>query len=629
MDVPYDLIHRWLSNQADDQACLQLEQWLLEDPEHVTIFMEQCLDDAALKQQFLHQDVEVLMRTLLDELDAPHQSDEQDAVIMREILAEVLQRREARESAEAMLAQQEAQRHGGRQPDRRDAAPQPAQPQPSRGLVFDLAGVQVYRSEAGGARSLRRWLWAAGVLLAGVLAYIVLGTPPAPAPQNNQAAGQSQPLAQPDRPMQVATLGMSHQAAWPDGIGLDDGDRLVAGQTISLGAGLVELQMDRGAVVIVEAPFEIELIDDNRLRLNYGRLVASVPASAMRFTVDTQTAQVVDLGTDFGVQAERDGRTQAAVFSGRVELFEAEASSADPSSTNTVPQARRSIILGTGWTASVTRDAGLSERAVTFNINQQTQFSRSLSPEDLAALDYRRAVLATRPTAYWSMERHGQLRYNDWVDNRGALALAQHGAIESAPGLFGRAARFTARDGDPQYIDLASAGEIPALNQADAYSICLWFYTQQAHLGTMFSLIVPSDDPATPNSHQAQIALLESPQGPILRAVHRTPPGPDPTGHDLYGDGPYPLGQWTHVALCVDPQSARLYVNGRLMREAADPKPLRGRVALRLGTIGEVEFSPLSRRQFQGMIDEVAIYDRALTEPELLRLATPPSTPRP
>ncbi len=57
-----------------------------------------------------------------------------------------------------------------------------------------------------------------------------------------------------------------------------------------------------------------------RVELNEGRLVAYVPRRARGFVVVTPTAEIVDLGTEFGVAVESDGKTDVDVLRGVVEI---------------------------------------------------------------------------------------------------------------------------------------------------------------------------------------------------------------------------------------------------------------------------------------------------------------------
>jgi len=49
-----------------------------------------------------------------------------------------------------------------------------------------------------------------------------------------------------------------------------------------------------------------------------GRLTATVPSGATEFTVRTPTSEIVDLGTEFGVEVDEQGNSMAVVLSGRI-----------------------------------------------------------------------------------------------------------------------------------------------------------------------------------------------------------------------------------------------------------------------------------------------------------------------
>ncbi|MDX1565236.1 MAG: FecR domain-containing protein [Phycisphaeraceae bacterium] len=104
--------------------------------------------------------------------------------------------------------------------------------------------------------------------------------------------------------------GMGHVAA---------GRTLPASSDLRLLEGVVQFRMSSGAEVILEAPAEFRLTENNRMRLLRGRLSASVPERANGFTVDAPTVQVVDLSTAFGVEVDEAQETDVHVFEGEVE----------------------------------------------------------------------------------------------------------------------------------------------------------------------------------------------------------------------------------------------------------------------------------------------------------------------
>ncbi len=106
--------------------------------------------------------------------------------------------------------------------------------------------------------------------------------------------------------------------------------------------------MSRGATVLIEGPCIFELLNDNAIRMHRGRIAAQVPERAIQFTVKTPTAQIVDLGTEFGVDVKASGHTVAAVFDGRVRLAEAIESSDQTPQTVELTQGKQTHVDTTG-----------------------------------------------------------------------------------------------------------------------------------------------------------------------------------------------------------------------------------------------------------------------------------------
>jgi hypothetical protein len=87
-----------------------------------------------------------------------------------------------------------------------------------------------------------------------------------------------------------------------------------------LEAGVVEFVFAGGARVRIEGPAEFAPRSGMQIQLTRGRLMAYVPERAHGFTVITPSAEVVDLGTEFGVEVDGEGATDLHVIRGRVEL---------------------------------------------------------------------------------------------------------------------------------------------------------------------------------------------------------------------------------------------------------------------------------------------------------------------
>lgn len=123
-------------------------------------------------------------------------------------------------------------------------------------------------------------------------------------------------------PRPVATLVWGKACTWGSGaLPTEVGARLPAGR-LSLAEGLARIVFADGAEVTLEAPAELELVSASRCILHAGRLVAKVPDRAIGFKVDTPTAVIEDLGTEFGVNVHRGDSPSAdvQVFNGLVNV---------------------------------------------------------------------------------------------------------------------------------------------------------------------------------------------------------------------------------------------------------------------------------------------------------------------
>ncbi len=92
---------------------------------------------------------------------------------------------------------------------------------------------------------------------------------------------------------------------------------------LDLKTGSLRFRISSGAVVDVEGPVALELVDPMRLRLLRGNVTTDVGTEARGFVVDTASACVLDMGTRFGVSVGNDGSTDIVVLQGEVEVHRA------------------------------------------------------------------------------------------------------------------------------------------------------------------------------------------------------------------------------------------------------------------------------------------------------------------
>jgi hypothetical protein len=129
--------------------------------------------------------------------------------------------------------------------------------------------------------------------------------------------GPSVPTA-PVAPPVVATVTKASDARWdrPD-TPPTPGTELIPG-LIRVETGFLEITFNSGARIIIEAPAEMDVVDENMARLNSGVLTAHIPPTAQGFQVETPSVCVTDLGTRFGLVVYKRGITDIHVFKGCV-----------------------------------------------------------------------------------------------------------------------------------------------------------------------------------------------------------------------------------------------------------------------------------------------------------------------
>ncbi|MCW1921898.1 hypothetical protein OKA05_05000 [Luteolibacter arcticus] len=99
------------------------------------------------------------------------------------------------------------------------------------------------------------------------------------------------------------------------------GEKLGSGSVVAFSSGLAELTHRSGTRLLIEGPAMYEVTGPNAGRLKHGKLVAEVPPGAEGYVVEYADGKVVDLGTEFALDApEDDGPAEVGVFRGEVRI---------------------------------------------------------------------------------------------------------------------------------------------------------------------------------------------------------------------------------------------------------------------------------------------------------------------
>jgi len=359
-----------------------------------------------------------------------------------------------------------------------------------------------------------------------------------------------------------------------------------------LKSGTVHLRFVNGADLVVEGPATFEIRDAFRTDLVAGRVRAIVPPTAKGFTVVTREVAFEDVGTEFGLSRDAaTGESLIHVFDGQVNLRNGDASGS----------LLRSVY---GGESMGYRDGRLNE-------SPEMNASEFPSPENIGHLRWtlqRRERLADPGLIAWfPFERaaNASLLVNA-VRDHGVPDGRIAGARWTTGRWPGKQALWFDRESD--FAEIEIPGEHTEL------TVAVWLRVER--LDREMIAILNSNGTDDGDLH-FQMNRLGLPRGG-LQGLDRV--------YQRWVGNPIPIGKWVHVASVTSLPERRsvFYVNGQPVHEAelkGNDVPIRPGHC-RLGNwFAERLASRESSRALRGLIDELSIWNRALSASELVALA--------
>jgi hypothetical protein len=137
------------------------------------------------------------------------------------------------------------------------------------------------------------------------------------------------------------------------------------------------------------------------VRLDRGQATAQVPQWAKGFTIETPNAAIVDLGTQFGVMARGDGKTDVVIFEGEVDV--------KPTGRKSAPKR-----LNQGEAASIQSDGEINR---IMEVRGNTRQGWSTSDDPRAAGDLFRAIRDNVPPSDGSKYFYYQITKDGLADD--------------------------------------------------------------------------------------------------------------------------------------------------------------------------------------------------------------------
>ncbi|MGJ8656892.1 MAG: LamG-like jellyroll fold domain-containing protein [Akkermansiaceae bacterium] len=363
--------------------------------------------------------------------------------------------------------------------------------------------------------------------------------------------------------------------------------------SMSLDRGIAQLNFRNGAQIVLEGKCGFEIIDEMTVVLTYGKIWAYCPPEAHGFKVITPGGrEVIDLGTEFGIEVSYQGKTDVHVFDGLVNVV-------DPNN-------------------------GIQE----ITAGKAYQWNSELAPPTKKGADYGKFITSTdlrnkriRSHHAKMLKRDDLILYYDFVqisDNKvvnKALNAAEstHGKIHRASLASGR---FTPRSA-LQFERRGSSVELELERPEDVrqFTMALWVNIDQ--LPSALSTLINSNGWESGDIH---FQITRS--GNLRTGLH---------GGRAYQTETHSIqaGQWHLLATTwdLDTQEAQLYCDGRKLISSRYTKSVQyqSKDRFQWGQCQIGSWKPLTTqlndiRDFKGRIDEMMIFDHTLSDAQIAEL---------
>jgi hypothetical protein len=427
----------------------------------------------------------------------------------------------------------------------------------------------------------------------------------------------------------IAYLTSSNGCSWGEtGTLFVSGDKGVQkGDELTLLEGNAEFQLASGVALSVEGPSGIILTSPTSLVLQFGKVTAQVPWAVKDFKILAGSCRFEATDAEFGISVI-GGRDDAHAFTGKI--VASNVMTADDRDSNTE---RKQSGATSGTNVAFTKAVIKPGRALTL-VNQQDGVvkmmnwsrarpwmfaTRLIMSGDLPVSEsYVNAIRESKPAAYWRFETAKTSVIASEVPTGCDLNIV--GDVRISGTTENRVAEFA--PGCDCY--LASREPLDWIKQSD-YSVELWVKPNHIHSSAVVSMC--GSDPVTGlEAHAYMLELQNSGRQPVrgkfsqehpfsVRYLHRSPPNRSSMkGTSCFSKDFYSVRRWQHMTTVKRGDEMQLFVDGKLSASTKDDTQLIQGLYLLLGR----QFKIDNVFQFIGQMDELAIYNRALSEEEIL-----------
>jgi len=373
---------------------------------------------------------------------------------------------------------------------------------------------------------------------------------------------------------------------------------------IILESGITAIEFYSGTRVILEGPAILELTSENSAILREGRIRAQVPPQACGFSVSTSQIEVIDLGTEFGMNIEEDGHlTEVHCFSGLVNIYE------DSMSQN--PKTLRSLESGEAVRIQPNSIQKIPANSMAF-ISYSELAQTSLENSTMRHQKWQELIEEMRADedilALYTFEGQGP-RERSLVNQVSFQSQFSHGAIVGCRWTNGR---WPSKGG----LEFKSPSDRVHFQSNDPYqtiTLSAWIRLD-AMPRRMTSLLSSSER----SSNSMDWAL--TPKGQITLKIQNDQ---NKKNHSFTSSpilNRNMLGKWLHLVSVFDSSDKKVthYLNSREISDHPFPKTGLNSIKFSNAEIGNSSIKSLNGRTpiryFIGRIDELAVFGRSLNK---------------
>jgi hypothetical protein len=415
--------------------------------------------------------------------------------------------------------------------------------------------------------------------------------------------GDDRPVAAPKQEKQptelVAQVLRVHQVKWAYDFARRSGDSIHAGQSLRLEAGLVEIGFKHGATVVVKGPAVFEAIDADSGRLLVGELTAEAPRLAAGFAVETPTARLVDLGTEFGVRIQDDSSTLVHVYQGLVQV-EAKGAEGEPQKSE-VLRAGESMTIAADGLMQSDRNSPHANFVRRDDVRHAAQFARWQASIERLRRDSDTLALYTFAADARETKR---------LPNVAASGAKHDGAIKGAQWVDGR----WTEKGALRFDGAESRVRMRFDEIHDDLTLAAWI-RPRASIFVRQQALLCSDD-----WNDLGDVCWQFKKGEYNFSLHRQILPDSPKWSMAEAMPSDDVGRWTHLAVVYRRSTGQVeyYRNGEPAgaRVLAEKPPVRFGSFLLGGWLKDPS-EQLYTYMFEGDVDELAILRRAASAEEL------------